>query len=73
MEKSEQRILAAQIKGRIADFENKNECFTRGAIAGMLWCLYLIEHDKAYADQRVKALEEAGSLDQDDMERGGCC
>ena len=65
MTKSEQCELAAQIKGKINDYEGDD---ADGVVKGLMWTLCLIEHDKAYADQRIKLAKQEKRIEGRD-----CC
>jgi hypothetical protein len=51
MEKSEQREIILQIKEKINSYEGPDD---DGVVKGLMWSMYLIEHGKEYADNRVK-------------------
>ena len=51
MEKSKQREIILQIKEKINSYEGPDN---DGAVKGLMWSMYLIEHGKEYADNRVK-------------------
>ena len=69
MTKIEQREIIAQIKGKISSYEGQD---VPGFVKGLMWTMYLIEHDKAYADQRIK-LETPEDRIPNNYETRGCC
>lgn len=69
MDKTEQREIIAQINGKISDYDGPKE---DGFIAGLMWTMYLIQHGKDYADQRITFHTPEERI-PDDFEKRGCC
>ncbi len=69
MDKIEMNEYVAQIKGKIRDYDGPKE---DGFISGLMWTMYLIQNDKAYADQMIK-FETPEDRIPDEYERRGRC
>ena len=51
MDKSEMREIVLQLKAKIEEYEGDDE---DGVVKGLMYAMLLIEHGKAYADERIK-------------------
>ena len=68
MEKTEQKEIIAELKGKIREFEHENGDIEQGVVFGLMWAMYMIEGGVEYANQRV-ALPK---IEECDCKECGC-